>query len=246
MASADAFSRTEMLLGEAESERLRRLRVTVVGLGAVGAYTAEYLARSGVEHFLLLDFDQAVASNLNRHPAVLHSTLGRPKVELVAARIRDINPRAAVEAWPLFFHEETLRQVLDYPVDALVDAIDSYTPKVLLLRHAWGRPFVLVSSMGAGGRLDPGRVRAADLGETSGCHLARRVRLGLRQHGIERGIRVVFSDEPASPTAAPEPGGYRRGRLRRINGSIAYMPAVFAAWITREILAALFRRDGCP
>ena len=236
MRPPDAFARTEMLLGEKQAAALRELRVTIVGLGAVGAYVAEFLARSGVERFLLVDFDRAVASNLNRHPAVLHSTLGRPKVELVAARLRDIHPRAEVEAWPLFFHEETLGQVLAHPADVLVDAIDSYTPKLLLLRQAWKGPYFLVSAMGAGGRLDPGRGRGADLGDTAGCHLARRMRLGLRRHGIETGIRVVFSDEPARPTAAPEPDGYRRGRLRRVNGSIAYMPAVFAAWITREIL----------
>lgn len=240
MGSPEAFQRAGILLGEETLERLRVAHVAVAGLGAVGGFAVEFLARLGVGRFTLVDFDRASTTNLNRHVAVLATDVGRPKTDLLRERVLAINPQADVEALPIFLHEETLPQLLDRDLDALVDAIDSLLPKVLLLQAAYGRSYFVISSMGAGGRLDPSRVQVADISRTTFCPLARQLRKRLHRLGIRKGIRTVFSDEPPLPPGeAGDSADFCRGRARRAIGTVSYMPAVFGAHLAREVLNAL-------
>ena len=226
-----------MLLGAAAIARLKAARVVIVGLGAVGSYAAEALARAGVGHLRLVDFDEIRPTNLNRQLLALHSTLGRPKVEVARERLLDINPRCAVEALKIFGDQQTRPQILA-GADALVDAIDSVGPKFGLLRDAAtaGLP-IIVSSMGAAERTDPLQLRVADVSKTTRCPLARFMRKRLRVAGIQHGITCVFSAELPRKTpralqdealANPaEKDVLARGRQRRPLGSLPTLTGIF-------------------
>ena len=252
------FSRTELLLGAEGLGRLRRATVLVAGLGAVGSYAVEGLVRAGVGHLRLADFDVLRPSNLNRQLYALESTLGRPKVEVAAERVRDIAPDCLVETRRVFVDAETAPALLDGPPDAVVDAIDSFAPKVAFLRAAAGAGVFVVSSMGAATRTDPTAVRVGDLSETEACPLARRLRKQLRRLGVERGIRCVYSTEPPRTTARPldsaareeppEEETLRRGRPRAPLGSLSCLTGIFGLMAANEVILHLARgekgRDG--
>lgn len=226
-------TRTELLLGREAILKLARARVAVIGIGGVGSFAAEALARAGVGYLELVDPDHIVASNINRQIHALHSTLGQPKVEVMARRLRDINPRATVVPRQERYMPENghlfVRQDLDY----LVDAIDSVHNKVDLLERALRSGVKIVSSMGAGNRLDPTALRVADISTTSGCPLARVVRQRLRQRGIERGLTVVYSLEPPHKVSLGNQG-------RQPPGSISFVPAaaglILASLVVRDLL----------
>lgn len=247
------FIRTEMLLGAEALARLRAARVVVVGLGAVGSYAVEALARAGVGALRLVDFDRVHLSNINRQLYALDSTIGRLKVEVAAARVHDINPECAVEALPLFVDEDSVAQVLAGAPDAVIDAIDSLSPKVTLLATAArATPFV-VSSMGAATRTDPFAIRVSDISETDRCPLARLIRKRLRQRGIASGIRCVYSIEPPRPAAptsvappAEEPAIVRRGRPRRALGSLSAVTGMFGLIAAQEVILRVAQPDCSP
>ena len=239
-----AFERLELLLGPEALPRLARARVVIAGLGAVGAAAAESLARSAVGRFVLVDFDELRASNLNRHPFAFHSTLGRPKAETAARFLRDINPEAEVIPLPVFLDAKTAPRIFaDYPCDVLIDAIDSLNPKTELLLAAQQAqvPFIL-TCLGAARRLDPARFTAADLADSHTCPLARFLRKRLRQRGVTAGIRCIFSPEvpvePAEPVA-PAADFYVRGRLRPPLGSLHAVTAAAGLRAARETLRFL-------
>lgn len=244
--------RTELLLGAEATERIRAARVAVVGLGAVGSYATEALARARVGALRLVDFDVVQESNLNRQLFALHSTLGRPKVEVAAARVADIHPACAVEALRLFVHDDTVERVLGprpwvpggdaVRPDVLLDCTDSVGPKVALLLAAVAEGVPVVSSMGAALKRDPGLVRVGDLAETRICPLAHAVRKKLHHAGVRTGIRCVFSLE--RPAQAIEPGdpeaqGFRRGRVRTTLGSLPTLTGIFGLACAGEALAVL-------
>lgn len=251
-ATAARFERTELLLGTEALARLQAAHVVVAGLGAVGSYAAEALARAGVGRLRLVDFDTVHPSNVNRQLYALGSTLGRPKAEVAAERVRDIHAGCAVEPLQLFVGPDTVGCVLAGEPDALVDAIDSVNPKVLLLREAAVRGLFTVSSMGAATRLDPSAVRVGDISETERCPLARFIRKRLRREGVPSGIRCVYSVEsprrPARP-ARPEPGAHgpardvrgvaRAGRPRTPLGSVSYMTGLFGLIAAGEVIRRL-------
>lgn len=233
------FQRTHILVGDAGVARLRTARVLVAGLGGVGAFVAEALARAGVGDLTLVDFDRVAPSNLNRQLPALHSTLGELKSQVMAARIRDINPECRLTLIERFLEPEAMPELLAAGYDQVADAIDSLASKVALIETAVRTGTPIVSSMGAGGRLDPTRIRVGDLMDTSVCPLARAVRSRLRKAGIARGVTVVWSDETYLPPLPPAPTGH--GRPRAVNGTISYMPALFglmlAGVLIRRILA---------
>jgi len=169
----DRFNRTEQLIGKEALGKLKRARVAVFGLGAVGSYAVEALARAGVGYFRLVDCDCIRPSNINRQLYALESTLGKPKTEAARARVLDINPDCTVEALQVFAAKNTLAELLAGPLDAVVDAIDSVTPKVELIASAARFGIPVVSSMGAATRMDPGAIRLGDISETDVCPLAR-------------------------------------------------------------------------
>jgi tRNA A37 threonylcarbamoyladenosine dehydratase len=191
-----AFHRNELLLGREAWARVAGASVCVVGLGGVGSFAAEAIARSGVGHLTLVDFDKVCITNLNRQLLALRSTVGRGKADQMAARVLDIHPKCDVRALPLFFNAETCDEVLDRPYDAVIDCIDHVGSKVHLLEVCVRRGIPVYSAMGAGGRTDPTRIRVSDLSETRVDPLARVVRDGLRKRGIERGVTAVWTEEP--------------------------------------------------
>lgn len=230
------FLRISRLLGEQKVQSLSERFVVIVGVGAVGSYCTEALARSGVGRFRLVDFDTVGLTNVNRQLIALTSTLGRLKVEVQKERILDINPTASVEALELFAGEETVSQICGGEPDLIIDAIDSLNPKCCLLRYAWEHGLSVVSSMGAALRRDPALVRTGDLMDTWGCPLARQVRTNLRKRGVGRGIETVFSPELVDyEYLDPEDEQCSdfneqildRGRRRRVLGSLPTVTGVF-------------------
>ena len=240
------FARLELLLGPGAMPRLAGARVVVAGLGAVGAAAAESLARSAVGRLVLVDFDEIRASNLNRHPFAFHSTLRRPKADVAARFLRDINPEADVVPLSLFLDAETSPKLFaDHPCDVLIDAIDSLLPKTELLLAARQAqvPFIL-TCLGAARKLDPTRFVAADLYDSHTCPLARLLRKRLHRRGADRGIRCIFSTEPpAAPAEAVDPAAdfYVRGRLRPPLGSLHAVTAAAGLRAAREVLDFLLR-----
>jgi len=237
------FARTEQLLGPERLERLGAARVAVFGLGGVGSYAVEALARAGVGGLRLVDYDCTNPTNINRQLFATHSTLGRPKVELAAARVLDINPACLVDARQVFINGETVRGLLDPGVDVVVDAIDSLSSKVLLLEACVALGLPVVSSMGAGGRLDGAQVMSGDLSETRICPLARVVRQRLHRLDIRTGIRCVYSLEPARNVLPHDPRDagehHGEGRPRTPIGTISYLPALFGLRVAQEVIDRL-------
>ncbi len=234
------FSRTQLLLGPEAMEKLAAARVAVFGLGGVGGYTVEALARSGVGALDLVDSDRVSLSNLNRQILALHSTVGRYKTEVAAERVRDINPACRVTVHNVFFLPETA-DLFDFSqYDYVVDAIDTVSGKIHLILAARAAGVPVVSAMGAGNKLDPSAFRAADLAETSFCPLARILRKELRKRGVEH-LRVVYSPEPPLSAAGdPEeiPDGAPAGR-RDVPGSVSFVPPVAGLLLAGEVIRDL-------
>ena len=244
------FSRTELLLGTEALKKLAAARVVVAGLGAVGSYAVEGLARAGVGNLRLVDFDEVRPSNINRQLYALDSTVGRPKAEVARKRVLDINPGCHVEALDLFVCADTIERVLDGRPDVVVDAIDSVGPKLLLLSSAVRAGLHVVSVMGAATRRDPLQIRVSDLSETRNCPLARTVRKKLHLLGVDRGVRCVYSLEPVPPGAraeAPEEEEtesgsqkeYERGRKRARLGSLSCLTGMFGLIAANEAISRI-------
>jgi len=223
--STPLFERTHILLGDEGISRLQNSHVFLAGMGGVGSYTAEALARMGVGRMTLVDHDVVSGSNLNRQLVALESTVGHLKAEVMAERIRDINPQCQIELITDFLTPDTIPATLSQPFDVVIDAIDSMSSKVTLLETAWRNEMAVFSSMGAGGKLDPTQVRTGDLMNTSICKLAKQLRSHLRKRGVGKGIQTVFSLETPIPPLPPEP--VSRGRARAVNGTVSYMPSIF-------------------
>ncbi|MCB9680329.1 MAG: tRNA threonylcarbamoyladenosine dehydratase [Alphaproteobacteria bacterium] len=256
------FHRTELLLGGDGFRRLSEASVCVIGLGGVGSYAAEALARSGVGHLTLVDFDRVCLTNLNRQLHATRSTVGKVKAELMGDRVRDIHPKCDVRVIPRFFDETTLPEVLDRPYDAVLDCIDHMQTKLLLLRTCVGRGQAVWSAMGAGGKLDPSRIRITDLDKTHTDPLARIVRKRLREEGITTGIQCVWSDElPAELDAEAEAGftcicpdradtPYSCDRRYQVQGTVAWMPPIvgltMAGAVTRHIVGLAAAEAALP
>ncbi len=243
------FSRTELLLGKESFSRLTESHVAVFGLGAVGGYAVEGLARAGVGSLTLVDFDNIQPTNINRQILALESTLGQPKVEVAAARVADINPRCRVEALNRFVDQVSAAELLDGRPDIVIDAIDSLNPKVQLLLASHRRGLRTFSSMGAALRTDPTQIRIGDIGETRRCPLARRIRKRLKKEGIVSGITCIYSTEtvdfdyqqPADPHENGEGDScdVKRGRVRGPLGSLPTLTAIFGLMLANEVIREL-------
>lgn len=223
------------MLGEDRMNYLSGCHVLVVGLGGVGAYTAEQLCRAGIGKMTIVDADTVNESNLNRQLPALRSTIGRPKAEVVAQRLLDINPELELTVHNEFIRDERTEAILDEAnYQFVVDAIDSLSPKVFLLYHALRRQIPVVSSMGAGAKTDPSQVRIADISKTQNCALAKAVRKRLRTLGVNKGIAAVFSTEMANPDAVIEVDDEQCKRTT--TGTISYMPALFGCFLSAHVL----------
>ncbi|GAB4152867.1 MAG: tRNA threonylcarbamoyladenosine dehydratase [Planctomycetota bacterium] len=215
------LSRLGILVGNEAVAKLQRSRVAVVGLGGVGSWAAEALARSGVGRIMAVDGDIVSESDLNRQLFSTAQELGNPKAVAARRRIESSFPETRVKAVTEFFTAANSAFLFDFGPDVVVDAIDRFNDKVELLTSCIEKGVPVVSSMGAGGRTDPTRVRTADIGETSGCPLARKVRSELRKRGISSGITAVFSTEPHRPAATNDDSE------RAVQGSCVWVTAVF-------------------
>lgn len=233
------FERTHILIGDAGLEKLASKHIFVAGLGGVGAACAETLARAGIGRLTLLDHDVVAVSNINRQLPALLSTVGRPKVEVMGERIQDINPQCVLTLKRKFLNSGNVMELVPEDADYVVDAIDSLACKVALVGESLRHGLKVASSMGAGNRRDPGRIRLGDLSKTEMCPLARQMRKRLARHyGIRKGVLTVYSDEVPSDPLPPEPVE-GPGRPRAVNGTISYMPPLFGLMLAGEVVRRL-------
>lgn len=238
----DQYSRTRLLLGRDGLEKLRNARVALFGLGGVGGYTVEALARSGVGALDLVDDDTVNLTNLNRQVLALHSTIGQYKVDAAAARIADIDPTITVRTYKTFYLPETAHLFDFSQYDYVVDAIDTVTGKLALIAQAKAAGVPVISCMGTGNKVDPMGFQVTDISKTSGCALARIMRKECAKRGLKN-IKVVYSQElPLNPQPDPEdvPEPPREGSTRRSTpGSTAFVPAVAGMMMAGEVIRDL-------
>jgi len=230
------FSRTELLLGTQAMTNLNKAHVAVFGVGGVGGYVVEALARSGIQHFDLIDNDTVSLTNINRQIIATHSSVGKYKVDVMKERILDINPKAEVTVHKCFFLPETQNEFDFTKYDYVVDAVDTVTAKIQLIVQAKAANTKIISSMGAGNKLDPTKFEVADISQTSVCPLARVMRQECKKRNIKN-VKVVYSKEkPVEPI--PNPDAEKKGN-GYAPGSCAFVPSVAGLIIASEIIKDL-------
>lgn len=231
------YSRTEALIGEEGLRKLARAKVIVFGIGGVGSYVVEGLARSGIGSLTLVDNDCVALTNINRQLIALHSTVGKPKTEVAKARIRDIDPNILVHTYETFYGLSTKELFNLKEYDYIVDAIDTVSSKLLLVEEAARYGVKLISCMGTGNKLDPSRFEITDINKTSGCPLAKVVRVELRKRGIKK-LKVLYSKE--TPLKPMDVSGETKGATGRpAPGSISFVPSVAGLMIAGEVIRDL-------
>lgn len=260
MAGMHPFQRTELLVGGEGLERLKGARVAVIGLGGVGSYAAEALARASVGRLVLVDFDRVCVTNLNRQLHATRQTVNKPKAELMAERARAINPKIDVVGLAKFFGRDSADEILgsetDPPqLDYVLDCIDNMTAKVHLLQSCVRRGIPVISAMGAGGRMDPTRLRVSDISRTKIDPFARLVRDLLRQQGIVSGVECVWSEEPPNELDGEAQAAFRcicPGQdennvhscesRHQVQGSVSWMPAMFGLTMAGVVVNRVLER----
>jgi tRNA A37 threonylcarbamoyladenosine dehydratase len=236
------LERTELLIKEEGINILNKASVLVVGLGGVGSFAAEFLARAGIGKMTIIDGDTVDITNINRQLPALHSTVGKHKVEVVAERLMDINPQLELIKINEFLNPERMAEVLDSgKFDYILDCIDSITPKVSLIIAAKRRKIKIVSSMGAGGKSDPSKVMVRDIHKTAECHLAKQVRKRLKKEKIDKGIRCVFSSEIQDEDSLKMTDG--SNYKRSFYGTISFIPAIFGLYAAAEVINHLVKKS---
>jgi tRNA A37 threonylcarbamoyladenosine dehydratase len=246
------FSRTEILIGAEGLDRLKQSHVMVFGVGGVGSYTVEALARAGVGRLTLVDYDEICLTNINRQLHALYSTIGKAKVDVMNERIAQINHEAKVDARKEFYKEEMAEEFFANKPDYVVDAIDTVSSKVSLAKECLKRDIPFISSMGAGNRISANNYKVTDISKTSGDPLAKAMRKLLRKDGITKGVKVVYSpDLPQEPLPVEAdcrnncicPGGDAHCALKRqIPGSISFVPPVVGLLIAGEVVRDLLKK----
>jgi tRNA A37 threonylcarbamoyladenosine dehydratase len=244
----DLSSRTRLLLGSASVEQLTMTSIAVFGIGGVGSYAVEALARAGVGHLTLIDFDLVAGSNLNRQVHALTTTIGRPKTEVMAERCRLINPGINVQAVTEAYNADNSARLLDPGYDYVLDCIDLITAKIHLIAACKERQLPILSSMGAANKIDPTAIRVGDLFATQNCRLCRIMRKELRRRGVAANVDVVYSTEGFRPLEAgrrlesDENGGYQQRRAPL--GSVAWIPSIFGLTMVGTVIPRLFAGKG--
>jgi len=253
--SLHRFSRTEMLIGADSLAQLARERVAVIGLGGVGSYSAEALARAGIGWLILVDYDEICLTNTNRQIHAIAGNYGRPKAEVMAERVKAINPEAVVVTWKEFVTESNLRTILHAAISYVVDAIDTVASKVALITFCREQGIPIISAMGVGNKFDPLALRIDDISQTHACPLAKAVRKALREKGITSGVKVLYSTEtPASVINAEAvtcqtgcicPNGanaeFNCAKRRQIPGSTPYLPPIAGLMMAGEVFRDLLK-----
>ncbi len=239
----ERFSRLTQLIGNEKIELLNNKKIMIIGLGAVGGFAAEALARCAAGSFTLVDFDIIAVSNINRHIGALNSTIGKSKVDVIGDRIKDINQLCEIKKIKTFAHKDSFNLIFKEKPDIVIDAIDALGPKIELLAYCVANKIEVISSMGAALKTDPSKIKIADISETDVCPLARNIRKFLKRRGITEGITAVFSTEPAAKTGLRPPVknngpdqeegdevSHIRGRERNILGSYPIVTAMFGLY----------------
>jgi len=235
--------RTLLLLGQENLNALKNANGLVAGLGGVGAYAAEMLVRAGVGNLTIIDGDVVEESNRNRQLPALISTNGKTKTGVLSERFLDINPEINLISLNEFLRDERTVELLESQnFDYVVDCIDTLSPKVFLIYHAVQRGLKVVSSMGAGGKLDPSKVKVADISKSHDCNLARMVRKRLHRLGVRKGITVVFSPEEVSEDAIRLEQGQNKNSTV---GTISYMPAIFGCFVASVVIRDIVSNHSC-
>ncbi len=231
------LERTELLFGKEKLDKLNKSNVLVVGLGGVGAYAAEQLCRAGIGTMTIVDGDVVEESNRNRQLVALKSTTGKPKAEILAERFRDINPDINLTVINDFIRDDKTIELLNsQPFDYVVDAIDTLSPKVFLVYHSLQLGLKVISSMGAGGKIDPLKIEVTDIKKSYNCRLAKMMRKRLSRLGVKKGVKVVFSSEEIDENAVRlEEGQNKKSTV----GTISYMPPVFGCFIASAVIRDL-------
>ncbi|RUT80159.1 tRNA threonylcarbamoyladenosine dehydratase [Ancylomarina longa] len=240
--SEDWLSRTELLLGKEELSKLRNANVLVVGLGGVGAYAAEQICRSGVGSMTIVDGDHVEESNINRQLPAIQSNLGKDKAAIMGERLLDINPNLNLKIINEYLHKESMNDILQIGnYDYVVDAIDTLAPKISLIYHSLQNNLNVVSAMGAGGKIDPSKIKIADISQSYNCKLARMLRKRLHKIGVYEGVQVVFSPEDISKDAVV----LSESQNKRSNvGTISYMPPLFGCFCASVVVNGLLERKN--
>ena len=231
------FSRTEMLIGEEGLEKLKKSKVAIFGIGGVGSYAIEGLARAGVGNFILIDNDDISITNLNRQIHAIHKTIGMAKVEVMKERILDINPNAKVETFKTFYLPNCEEKILDESITYIIDAIDTVTAKIELVMEANRLNIPIISCMGTGNKLNPTMLEVTDISKTSVCPLAKVIRKELRVRGIKK-LKVVYSKEEPIKTKENEEG-------KTVPGSVSFVPSVAGLIIAGEIVKEIVGEKFC-
>lgn len=235
------LSRTQQLLGTEALSKLRCSHVLIVGVGGVGAYAAEMICRAGIYEITIIDGDNINATNINRQLIATHSTIGKPKTEVLAQRLLDINPDLNLHTKQLYLDEDHVETLFDETkYDYVVDAIDTLSPKIALLTECIKRKIKIISSMGAGGRIDPTSIAYADISETYHCPLAKAVRKRLKEAGIKKGLKVVFSSEQADRNAIIRTNDEKN--KKSTIGTISYLPAIFGCYLAAYVIRKLSQK----
>lgn len=237
MESVNWLQRTELLVGDDGIKKLSNKHVLVVGLGGVGAYAAEMICRAGVGKMTIIDGDVVDTTNRNRQLPALLSNVGKSKSEVMANRLKDINPELELIVFHEFIRDERTNEILEMDrYDYVVDAIDTLAPKTFLITGCVERNLPIVSSMGAGGKFDPGMIKVADLSKTYNCKLARMLRKRLNKLGVRKGVRAVFSPEEIEMERVVLEESQNK---KSVVGTISYMPAVFGCFCASVVIRDL-------
>jgi tRNA A37 threonylcarbamoyladenosine dehydratase len=231
------LSRTELLIGKENLDKLSASHVLVAGLGGVGGYAAEQLCRAGVGELTLIDGDSVSSTNRNRQIIALTSNEGLSKANMMADRLRDINPDIKLHIIGEYLKEDRFTAILNQRLNYVIDAIDTLTPKVTLLAEAVKNGHLVVSSMGSGGKMDPERIEICDISKSHHCNFAYVVRKYLHRQGVFTGITVVYSPEPVSKKAVLEVSGEEN--KRSVVGTISYMPPIFGCFCASVVIRNL-------
>ena len=236
------LQRTELLVKEEGIERLQSTNILIVGLGGVGSFAAEFLARSGIGNLTIVDGDTVDITNINRQLPALNSTIGKNKTDVVAERILDINPEINLKKINEFLEPERMEEILTQEkFDYVLDCIDSLSPKLALIITCKRKKIKLVSAMGAGGKTDPSKVMVRDISKTNNCFLAKQIRKKLKKEQIHKGFRCVFSTEIQDENSLKMTDG--SNYKKSFYGTISYMPAIFGLYAAAEVIRFLLKKE---
>ena len=234
------LERTELLVKNEGLEKIKKANILVVGLGGVGSYAAEFIARAGVQKMTLVDGDVFDETNINRQLTALKSTIGKSKAQVLASRLKDINPTIQLTILEEFLSPERAYKIVSKEFDYVLDCIDSITPKVNLIVAARRKKVKIISSMGAGGKLDATKIKVKDIGKTKNCTMARVLRKRLKERKVDKGVKAVYSEEVQIPESVKITDG--TNFKKSYYGTISYMPAAFGLQAAAHVINFLIKK----